>query len=544
MGKKVQYLGQFKRFEISQIGKINFGDLDGENDSKLADSFFPTQSIRKLFGMKYNYILSPKGGGKSALFRAMLNTYVPNSLFSSEQFSIININSAFNFESEYLPATKFKDDVSENHYTLAWALFLLSELIRDIKKHSDKIGYPEIIKKLRKVDGFKEQYNLYDFSDSVKTISFTMSFKVNGQDIEVKPAIKIPDNVDKLVLNQLFVDINEFYKANNITALIIIDRIDNFVRKEKAVIQKKYLQGLINCVEEIFSLGNVFPMLFIRTDLFYSNELDYEYDKLKGRTLKLDWEDGETLNFIVRRLLSNRYIKENYLEYLSHLSQERREGEHDIYKNNILPFYKRIINFFSRKRNEIDLKRSIDYTVAEKFLLLFLPEKIERFQDSNLCLGLFQFLQDANGFVNPRLLIHFFNLLFETQHDFNLKFNSDASQEKAITFKDGQYHFDLFSQDIIPDVYKIIQNDELINIYKILKEKELQNLFIEINKKTSINKTFKSGDFKLKNYGIDKDQFDSLLKYLGLLGFCKNVEQQTYEIPHLFHCEMSLGEIK
>ena len=116
----------------------------------------------------------------------------------------------------------------------------------------------------------------------------------------------------------MFKKINQFYKDNNTTALILIDRIDNFVQKEKYSLQKKYIQGLFDSIEEISLLDNIHPTLFLRTDLFYSYDSDIELDKVKDRTIELKWSKGETLNFILYRFNNNPYIRNTFNPFLNH----------------------------------------------------------------------------------------------------------------------------------------------------------------------------------------------------------------------------------
>jgi hypothetical protein len=533
---------QLKAFNISELENISFGSLEGEKDDRLSDSFFITSSIRNLLGNKYNYILSPKGGGKSAIFRSLKEKLIsPQNIFDYDKYSIIDINTAFGFDDDYLPSELFKEEDNRRNYTFSWAIFLLSHLINDIKNNQQhKQGYDEFINKIKKIQDFKDKFNLYDFGDLLSQLSIGLTFNVGGQPIDVKPKLTVDKKYEKLILNDIFKLIDNFYNQNNITALILIDRLDNFVRKESYAIQKNYIQGLIDCIEEISNFKNIGSILFIRTDLFYAFDIDFEYDKLKERTQDLLWEDGETISFIVYRLLANPYIKENYREYFDHIFKGT-EGDHGINKKKSI--WQKICFWKKQKNEEIDLKRTIDYAAAEKFLRLFFPETIENFDNKKFCLWIFEFLVDAHSFVNPRLLIYFFNELFKEQFAFNSKVIIESKKDKEAKKLNELFYFELFTQEIFPKVYKKVQNDELRNIYKILKEKDYQTIFKEINKVTAVRKIFNYGDINIKKMNISKDEYERLLKYLILLGYFKEVEKNKYEIPNLYHCEMTLQTI-
>lgn len=542
-----QYEKQLKKFDLKELYNINFGRLEGEKDDKLSDSFFPTASIIRLLKGKYNYVLSPKGGGKSAVFRAIKDKLIvlPKSYFDYSKYSIVAINEAFGFDNDYLPAEQFVDEQNRKNYTISWAIYLLSELIKDIKEnHSEKPNYSEFNKEIKKIADFKEKFQLYNIVDFVSQLSFGLSFTVGGQPIDLKPKLNFEKKQEKLILNEIFQKINKFYADNNLTALVLIDRLDNFVRKEAYIIQKNYIQGLIDCIEELSTLENIAPVLFIRTDLFYAFDIDFEFDKLKERTQELKWEEGETLNFIIYRLLANQYIHDNYDEYFQHIIDEGIEGRHRHHLNISIPFWKKLMFWKKNTKERLDLKRTITYTIAEKYIRLFFPKNIELLGDNEFCNWIFEHLQDGNNFVNPRLLIYFFNELIKAQIDCNNKVKLNSTKEiEAINHTD-YLHFNIFSQEVFPEVYKKVQNDELKNIYKIIKNKDYQTIFKEINERTIDKSRFNYGDLNIKKLNILKEEYDRLLKYLILLGYCKEIDKQTFEIPKLYRFKMTLQSIE
>lgn len=530
-------------FILKELDNLNFGLLEGEKDDKLSDSFFITSSILRLLKGKFNFILSPKGGGKSALFRAIKDKLIPlpKEYFDYAKYSIIPINEAFGFDSDYLPSDHFIQETNRKNYTLSWAIYILTEFIKDIKNnHNDKSNYSDFINKIRKIKDFKDKFQLYNLTDFLSQLSFGITFNVGGQPIDIKPKLNFEPRSEKLVLNEIFQIINKFYKDNNLTALVLIDRIDNFVRKEAYHIQKNYIQGLIDCIEELSHLDNIAPVLFIRTDLFYAFDIDFEFDKIKERTQDLIWEDGETLNFIVYRLLSNEYIRDNYREYFYHIMGEGFEGGHQRLKEDHRTFWQKLQFWKKFKKNRLDLKRTLNYTIAEKFIRLFFPKTVELFGEKEFCHWIFEYLEDANKFVNPRLLIYFFNELIKAQIDCNRRVKLDSEKELKVNTNMDYLSFDIFSQELFPEIYMKIQNDELRNIFKILKTKEYRTLFIEINERTSVASRFNYGDFNIKRLNIPKEEFDRLLKYLTLLGYCRAIDKQTYEVPKLYQFKMSL----
>src|SRR5690554_1136768 len=124
-------------FDLKKLGCLNFGSAEGEIDAKLSDSFFITDSILSLLKGKYNYVVSPKGGGKSAVFRTLRDKIIdfPPDWFDYRKYSFISINDAFVFDNSYLPTEQFKVEDNRKNYTLSWALYFITELIKDIKSN-------------------------------------------------------------------------------------------------------------------------------------------------------------------------------------------------------------------------------------------------------------------------------------------------------------------------------------------------------------------------------------------------------------------------
>ena len=247
------------QFDIKELKNITFGKLEGERDPLLKDCFFPTRKVQKYLVDPYNYVLSPKGAGKSALFRVISDNLIHENFFDSTKYSVIAINEAFGFEDNYLNVTQFAEE-SRMKLTVSWALFILVKTVNHIKnKHSELNGFSDLMSEIKKVVELKEKFNLYDLGDFLKSVSASVAFTANGQEFEVAPKVAITTQKEKLVLNSIFEKINEFFKKNDLQCLILIDRIDNFVQKEEYQLQRKYIQGLFDCIEEISLYSHIKP---------------------------------------------------------------------------------------------------------------------------------------------------------------------------------------------------------------------------------------------------------------------------------------------
>lgn len=528
------------KFNLRELGSISFGQLEGEKDQKLnSDTFFPTETIKQLLCKHYNYVLSPKGVGKSAIFNAITNRFVPSSLFDYSKHSIVAINKAFGNDNEYLDPEKFKEEENRKNYSIYWGLYIMGELLKDVfNNHSNKPNFASFKSKIKKVEGLKDKFKLYNVLEIVNQLNFGFAFNISGQTIEIKPNIKYDTHLEKLSLNDVFQTINDFYKENNLEALIVIDRIDSFVSKESIEIQKNYLQGLIDCIEEITFYKNLDPLLFLRTDLFYAFDLKFEYDKVKERKIELKWEESEILNFIVYRFFSNKYIIENFSGHFLNFYIE--SGSADRKKKNNL--FRKLKDWFKRtflKRKLSKLKsKNIPYQTSENFLKMFFPIKLNFYNNKDFSEWIFDRFKDSNNFINPRVLIFFFNKLFENQYLYirqNKNYNENLEIQLTVNTPS---HFQLFEENIIKKTYQTVQQEETINIFKLLKSKNHQILFKEINLKSFETGKFRTGDLNIKNLGIEREELEILLTHLKLLGFCNETEKQHFLIPSIYQIKL------
>ncbi|MDB9954718.1 hypothetical protein OAD49_04065 [Flavobacteriaceae bacterium] len=531
------------KFDTDKLIDISFGQLEGERDTYLKDCFFPTKSVTKYLRSinSYNYVLSPKGAGKSALFRAMTEGFVPTEYFNDKEYSIIAVNQAFGFDDNYLNLNQFQEKRRMN-LTISWALFILSKLILNIREnYSNKDGYHELINEISKIQELKEKFNLYDLSDFLRALGMSIEFTANGQEFSAKPKFTVNKKDERLNVNKIFTLVNKFYQQNDIKVLILIDRLDNFVQKEEYHLQRRYIQGLFDCVEEISLFSNILPTVFLRTDLFHSYDSDVEYDKIKDRTIELEWERGETLNFLVNRLINNKYIDENYFEFIIQFVQDASDGKLRQYKNGKNSIFQSIINFLfpkKKKELEIDTSKPLNYTVSDRFLKIFFPDKIAMNDKENLDFSewIFTYLKDANSFINPRLLIYFFNQLFEKQSDYNFQFFPDKNSiiKATYTIEDNLPKLDLFDNDVFKITYEFVQQQELKFIHTILKKKIFQDLFKALNSRCCETGDFRYNTLNLKSIGTEKTNYESCLKYLKLLGFCEEFEKHRFRIPNIY----------
>lgn len=530
-------------FNYEELLSLSFGELEGEDDTKkLNTSLILTNSIIKLLGEKFNYVLSPKGAGKSAIFNAYKNKLFPKEVINYKNLNVVCINDSFVFEDEYLNPKRFKHNLENKNYTFAWGLYLISKLIGNINSNfKDSDYYSDFISKIKQIDSFKEDFDLYNIFDYIEDLNLQLDFVVNGQQMRLSPKIHSKKQRKKLNLNLVVNLINEFYKNNEITTLILIDRVDNFVGQEEYKIQKKYIQGLVSSIEEIRRAENIQPILFLRTDLYHSLKIRFEYDKAKSRTLHLIWSNTEILRFLTSRLFNNNYIRDNYDSLLRHLYLKENG-----YKKSPLKFLNKL-NPFKRKQSRVNIERNSNYIIFEHFIKIFFPNEILCDDKDNgskkmeFTEWIFTHFIDNNQYINPRSLIYYFNRLNSNQYN---AYHENAELRNSAYYckvSNGDYvNLNVFLPEVMIKTFKEIQNEELIGILSLLTSKKEQNVFKKINDISYKKGTFKYGDIKFKKYGMEKEEYDRIIKFLDIIGFCKLIDHQLYSVPILYQRKIDL----
>jgi hypothetical protein len=550
MGKKnLMNISEVKLspINIGILEEFNFGSLDGERDDNLKDCFVITKEINNLLKYKFNYVLSPKGAGKSSVFKALIEKYsILKNNIDLNKYHFIQVNRAFDNNDSYLEKTKFKSNLSHNKYTVSWSFYLAIKLIEDILiNHKDKSNYEDFESKIKKYDNLKDTYELYNILDYIENFNVVLKFTAGGIDYSIKPIFGNKKKTKPLKLNELYSIINEFYKKNGIIARVLIDRIDNFVEKEEYDIQKNYLQGLIYAVEEISLLANIQPLIFLRTDLFYSHSINIEYDKIRDRMIELKWTKAEILTFILLRLLSIESINKAHYEYFRHCVDDNYHRTKGLNKHasKLYIFLKKVL----KKQKKIDLAKNINYEISYQFIKLYFPKELihvnENWKEENIDLDdwIFSHFVDGNSFVNPRTLLRFLNLLAKKQLDYYNEHNIVPSRILNAGLVDGDTTYRLFSPIVMKDVYERLQNEELRNIYKLLYSKEAQCIFLRINQLSISHTKINYGDINLKVYNCEKEECDRILKYLSLLGYLTPIDNKTYKVPPIYRKAVNLN---
>jgi hypothetical protein len=200
------------------------------------------------------------------------------------------------------------------------------------------------------------------------------------------------------------------------------------------------------------------------------------------------------------------------------------------------------IRIFSSSYDSLDrdLIRNLNQNLCERFILLFFNEEIIHHnlnleeEKINFFDWLFTHFKDTNGYINPRCLVRFFNLLFSNQYK---KYQNDIFQLNSTKYyfkaslSNNYIQLNIFDSYIILETYKKVQIEQLENISSLLNDKRLKLIFKSIIQIFFLNKVFKLEDINYKERNVEEIEYVKLVKYLEIYGVLKQTKFNEYTIP-------------
>ena len=183
-------------FEIDWLSKMSFGNGEGEKDKNLCDSFIETRSIKKMIDGEFNYILAPKGCGKSSLFKAYRERFLGSDIIKDEkQTIIIPIDNVFAYDTIDL-----KEGQSAKRWALSWGVYIIKEIYKVITSEKYKNSFDDYLVNSNKYNELKEEFELQNIWDFIEKVNIGLKFLVRGQEMSISPTINRNRPVKKIVL--------------------------------------------------------------------------------------------------------------------------------------------------------------------------------------------------------------------------------------------------------------------------------------------------------------------------------------------------------
>lgn len=308
-------------FDTSLLSEFTFGDPEAKSDDMLMHCFQKVRGVQEFLNGSKSIVLGERGAGKSALFKLVSDGILTFSKDAKRNTVIIPIDE----DLEYLAIAniveqRFSDHTQRKHgkYRYLWEIYILSRIIDRL--HEDN---PDDLEVSTLRDDFgailglpkKEGFRLKDLFTAYK---FTVGGKID-QFGSVTPSISIEPAKDQKSTRQPVTDheiaalrerLKKLLRHKNTVAIVLVDRVDDFVVGDAYEEQLKNIQALVDCIKD-FRLPEMKLKVFLRTDLFQRiNFAHGGYDKLSPQIVQLEWTSNDICEFVARRLIHN-YVKLN-----------------------------------------------------------------------------------------------------------------------------------------------------------------------------------------------------------------------------------------
>lgn len=496
-------------FDIFRLGEIDIGSLEAENDKQLAEYFLWTNSSIDFFKNDCNYIVGTYGVGKSALCKAVshkkilennekINTYFENN------YHVINI-------SDKLLIDNIEDKNNFNNAIIFWSSKIVFILIENLLKNYEKNQYLDDLKKhLSCFEELRKKFNEYKLIDYFSNICITPTFICNNitMTLEIKKSI----NEKELKLNDFFLLISNFFEKINKDCLILIDKIDDYVRFDKKETKKMYIQALHEVVEEIRKNSRIRPILFIREDLYKQLNFTMGSLKVEERSCFIIWTQEEILYLFLKRFLRTNYLQNK----INILNKEKIS----LFKN----LRKAIYNFLDIKKikynNDFhgDVSKALYYFINPEIKVGKLKKDFQQYLMDELSHGTSKY--------NPRIILLFFKILIKEQNTYN---NTNNKTNKTLKEIKDFKTFDLFNEKNIISSIKKVKEKVIKNLESSFQDEKFKQIFIEIySSQKSLTKEKDYNNF-LKSKKLSEEEIKFFMNQLIGLGYL-NTNYQIYNL--------------
>lgn len=558
--------------DIDVLENFVIGDPEGKNDSLLEECLCQIPPIREFLIGKKDIVLGEKGAGKTALFRMLTEGKLSFKEANGKTIKIMSLDESIEYKQlksiiEERIQLSADNNLEAVKYHFIWEVFITYkvlnyvvdelELGRDLLEQykrdfeiglgftDKKVGIMQFLLSHKKTVGIKLD-QLHPTSSN-----FYISAEPVSHEAENGEILKIDLKEVKRKLTQVLVQ-------KNIELRVLLDRIDEFVIKEDYEVQKKLLEGLMQCYRSYATSSQIKINPFLRTDIF--NRLDISglgADKILSKTIHLKWEKNDLRELIARRLYHNiveflpiegLYFEED--EGRLHLDPKYIEEEKLKLKNdnrNILTkwcsrnwnkFLRRFLVAL-RELNRRERKTNFNDAITTDIIHLIFPQKCDHLtiNGKSEYINFIDFIDThflfSTHYSTPRVVIDFFEeCLYQTRSYYAKNLDIGTIQ------RNSENEFELVKIECISRAYMKIKEKAWLSISRDASEWESK--VNEFKSNLSSKKLIHFNDInKLDRWTNDHEvtQFIAFLKHAGVLK-CNNPHkthsEREYDISILF----------
>lgn len=297
---------------ITQLEKLDLGDLAAENEIKALDSYYiPTAQYHKAKQGHARLVIGRKGTGKSALFYSLRSTFRPlkthlvldlrpegHQLVKLREFVLAGLSAGY----------------QQHLLTAFWNYLLIVEIAYQIAKHEGTSHYRDV--RLRTAfDRIAAEFpdetddEQADFSERLLRLVNEVTER-RSQMAEPKSNADITQLVYSRQIRELVEALTEYLSISRRSVWILIDNLDKgwpiySVLPEDISILRSLLEATRKLERQFESRGvELHSVAFIRNDIYQHLILE-PAERGKETATLLDWNDPEVFKQMLARRLSS-----------------------------------------------------------------------------------------------------------------------------------------------------------------------------------------------------------------------------------------------
>ena len=297
---------------ITQLEKLDLGDLAAENEIKALDSYFiPTAQYHKAKQGHARLVVGRKGTGKSALFYSLRSTFRP-----------LKTHLVLDLRPEGYQLVKLREFVlaglsggyQQHLLTAFWNYLLIVEIAYQIAKHERTFHHRDA--RLRNAfDRIASEFpdetdeEQADFSERLLRLVNDVTER-RSQMAEPRSNADITQIVYSRPIRELVEALTEYLSISRRSVWILIDNLDkgwpiHSVLAEDISILRSLLEATRKLERQFESRGvELHSVAFIRNDIYQHLILE-PAERGKETAALLDWNDPEVFKQLLARRLSS-----------------------------------------------------------------------------------------------------------------------------------------------------------------------------------------------------------------------------------------------
>ena len=308
------------------LTNTNFGSRIAEDEADELNSYFvETEQWRKLLAGEVDIVFGSKGAGKSALYSLLIA--------KKEDFRLGRRTIFLAAENPRgTPAFRDLTDapaLTEEHFRGLWKIYFLSISANYLRHHLEHIKAQNqnaqlvidfltsngllapnatLLTRLMAALGYIKKY--------VPTFEGGVTDPTSGLTYTGKITLAEPTPEQRGLgcqsLDELLILLNSAYKQVNITAWLVLDRLD-VAFSDSQELEGNAIRSLFRTYLDMISLSQIKIKIFLRDDIWRKVvSTGFREASHVTRTLTLSWSQQSLLNLIVRRLVANAIICSQY----------------------------------------------------------------------------------------------------------------------------------------------------------------------------------------------------------------------------------------